>query len=248
MSQSLRKGIDTLLFMSSRKSVGVTEVAEALDVNKSTAFRILDTLLSYDMVEQNKDNKKYKLGPAILQLSQRYNKNFSIIEVAKPVMERLAGEIRESVHLCVLANNSAVVIEQVISSSRLVVSAKIGNREPLHCSSVGKCLLAHAPDEIRNAILDIMTFDSFTPYTINNKESLAVELAKIREAGFAVDDRELSLDIKCVAVPIWDANGLCVYTLGTSGAAGRMTEEKIEKILPLLSKAAATISLGYKHN
>lgn len=241
MSQSLKKGIEALLFLASRKSVGVTELADKLQINKSTAFRILDTFLEANMVEKNKETLKYKLGPAILRLSEQYYKNFNIIAVAKPIMEKLAADIRESVHLCVCSNNSAVIIEQIMSDSRLVVNAKIGNIEPLHCSSVGKCLLAFAPDETRGKMIAGIDFEVFTDKTISEKEMLLSELEEVRLKGYSVDDGELSPDIKCVAVPVFDECGACVYSLGTSGAKSRMTQEKIERIIPLLLKAAKDI-------
>ncbi len=241
MSQSLKKGIEALLFLASRKSVGVTELAEELDVNKSTAFRILDTFLEANMVEKNKETLKYKLGPAILQLSEQYYKNFNIIAMARPVMERLAMQIRESVHLCVCSNNRAVIIEQIMSDSRLVVNAKIGNSEPLHCSSVGKCLLAFAQGELREKMISLITFDVFTEKTISNKEQLYLELEDVKAKGYAVDDGELSPDIKCVAVPVFDDRGVCSYSLGASGAVSRMSEEKLNGIVPLMLKAAKDI-------
>ncbi len=241
MSQSLKKGIEALLFLASRKSVGVTELAQELDVNKSTAFRILDTFLEANMVEKNKDTLKYKLGPAILRLSEQYYKNFNIIATAKPVMERLAADIRESVHLCVLANNSAVIIEQIMSDSRLVVNAKIGNSEPLHCSSVGKCLLAFAPEEDREKMISRISFEVFTKKTIRTKEQLNKEIESVRKQGYAIDDEELSDDIKCVAVPVFDEHRSCVYSLGTSGAASRMTEDKLARVIPFMLKSAKDI-------
>lgn len=241
MSQSLKKGIETLMFLASRKSVGVTELADELIVNKSTAFRILDTFLEAGMVEKNSETLKYKLGPAILQLSEQYYKNFNIIALAKPIMEKLAADIRESVHLCVCSNNRAVIIEQIMSDSRLVVNAKIGNSEPLHCSSVGKCLLAFAPAETRGKMIEGIDFEIFTDKTIGSKEMLLSELEDISQKGYAVDDGELSLDIKCVAVPVKDERGACVYSLGASGAKSRMTQEKLDRIIPLMLKAAKDI-------
>lgn len=241
MSQSLKKGIEALLFLASRKSVGVTELADELGVNKSTAFRILDTFLEADMVEKNSETLKYKLGPAILALSEQYYRNFNIIALAKPIMESLAAEIRESVHLCVCSNNRAVIIEQIMSDSRLVVNAKIGNSEPLHCSSVGKCLLAFAPAETREKMIEGIDFEVFTDKTISDKESLISELEDVRLKGYAVDDGELSPDIKCVAVPVRDERGACAYSLGASGAKSRMTQEKQGRIIPLLLKAANDI-------
>jgi DNA-binding IclR family transcriptional regulator len=241
MSQSLKKGIDALLFLAGRKSAGVTELAEALRVNKSTAFRILDTFLEANMVEKNKDTLKYRLGPAILRLSEQYYHNFNIIESARPVMERLSAEIRESVHLCILANNSAVIIEQILSNSRLIVNAKVGNSEPLHCSSVGKCLLAFTSEENREKMIDHITFNVFTEKTITDKEKLNEEIKRVQELGYAIDDEELSKYIRCAAVPVFDERGVCIHSLGASGAASRMTDEKINRIVPLLLKAANNI-------
>jgi len=241
MSQSLKKGIDALLFLANRKSAGVTELAEALKVNKSTAFRILDTFLEANMVEKNKDTLKYRLGPAILRLSEQYYHNFNIIESARPVMERLAAEIRESVHLCILANNSAVIIEQMLSNSKLVVNAKVGNSEPLHCSAVGKCLLAFTSEENREKMISGISFNVFTEKTIKEKEKLNEEIKRVQELGYAIDDEELSEHIRCVAVPVFDERGMCIHSLGTSGASSRMTDEKINRIVPLLLKAAKSI-------
>ena len=246
MSRSLQKGIDALLFLASRKSAGVTEVAEALRVNKSTAFRILNTFLKANMAEKNKDTLKYRLGPAVLKLSEQYYRNFNIIENSRPVMEKLSAEIHESVHLCVLANNSAVIIEQIMSSSRLVVNAKVGNNEPLHCSAVGKCLLAFSTEEKMEAMISDLPFMAFTGKTMMDRETLRAELRRVREAGYAIDDEELSVDIKCVAVPVFNERGVCIYSLGVSGAASRMTGEKIDHIIPLMSRASGSILAGMK--
>jgi len=241
MSQSLKKGIDALMFLAARRSAGVTELAEELKVNKSTAFRILDTFLNSNMVEKNRETLKYRLGPAILRLSEQYYQNFNIIESARPVMEKLAAEIRESVHLCILANNSAVIIEQIVSNSRLVVNAKVGNSEPLHCSSVGKCLLAFTSEENREKMIGNISFDTFTEKTIRDKNGLNAEIKRVQKQGYAIDDEELSEHIRCAAVPVFDEHGMCIHSLGASGAASRMTDEKINRIVPLLLKAANNI-------
>ena len=241
MSQSLQKGIEALMFLSSRKSVGVTELAEKLGTHKSTAFRILDTFLAANLAEKNPATLKYTLGPTVLRLSEQYYKNYGLITTARPVIEQLVTELRESVHLCVCSNNSAVVIEQVLSNSRLIVNAKVGNREPLHCSSVGKCLLAFVPEKNREEMLDSISYDSFTEKTIASRNALLEEIEKIKRQGYALDDGELNADIKCVAVPVFDKRGACVYSLGASGAASRMTREKMDRMVPLMIKAAREI-------
>lgn len=241
MSQALRNGLDALLFVASSKSVGVTELAAELGVDKSTASRVLATLQDADMVAKQQDTLRYSLGPAVLQMYEQYHRNLGVTVVARPVMERLATEIRESVHLGVLANDQAVIVEQVLSDSRLVVNAKVGGSEPLHCSSVGKCLLAFAPDGTRERLLTGLPLEAHTGSTITGLDRLLGELERIRQLGYATDDEELSPGVRCVAVPIRDSRGACVSALGTSGAAGRMTESKLNHVVPLMLSAAREI-------
>lgn len=247
MSQSLERGLQALLFLSTRKSIGVTELADELKINKSTAFRILETLQKFNMVEQNKQTSKYKLGPAILKCSEQLYKNLNIISLARPIMTKLAEEVGESVHLCILSNDSAVVIEQIMTNSRLIVNAKIGNAEPLHSSSVGKCLLAYSDEQLREQIISRLTFTKYTEKTITSVERLREELSKILINGYALDDNEISDEIKCIAAPIFNHMGEVHYSMGISGPSGRMNNDKIEMIIPKLIKATnmLSIQLGY---
>ena len=241
MSQSLQNGIDALLLLTTRKTVGVTELADELNISKSTASRVLAALQDANLLERNRETSKYNLGPAILRLCEQYQRSQSVIAIARPFMERLMQEIHESVHLGVLANEQAVVIEQVVSDSRLVVNAKVGGTEPLYCSSVGKCLLAFAPDDTRGKALAETTLVARTSKTITNMGRLLKELDRIKQVGYAMDDEELSPDIKCLAVPIRNNRGAYAYALGTSGAASRMTDEKLNRVIPLMLKAAKDI-------
>jgi len=247
MSESLKKGIDALLFLSSKKSAGVTEIALALNINKSTAFRIMRTYLDSNMVEKVKETGKYRLGPATLKLSQQYYNNFCAVTVAKPVMSQLCEVTGESSHLCIYSNNCAVVIEQIIANSRPAVNAKIGNAEPLHCSAVGKCLLAFSDPERQAQMLAQIKFEKYTANTLSDEAALKAELDEITKKGYAVDLGELLPEIRCVAAPIFNNRGECYYSIGISGAASRMTDEVIASAGALLVKAASSVSaeLGF---
>lgn len=237
MSKALENGIAVLEIISSKRACTITEIAEALSLNKSTVSRIIKTFIQKDMVELNRSSRMYSIGPAILQMSNRYYKARNIIGQIKGVMENLCKQVEESVHLCALSNDVAVVVEQVESASRLVVNAKIGNREPLHASSVGKCLLAFVSDKEREHMLAKLQFERFTPKTICDKKTLLEELEKIRRQGFALDDNELTSDVRCVAMPIFDARGKCVYSLGVSGANSHMTPMKVREIIKKMKAA-----------
>ncbi|NCA66849.1 MAG: IclR family transcriptional regulator [Clostridia bacterium] len=249
MSQSLERGLDALLFLSTRKSVGVTELAKELTINKSTAFRILETLQRYNMAEKNKETSKYKLGPAILKLSQQLYKNLNIISAARPLMTAYSAEVGEAVHLCILSNDSAVIIEQVMTDSRITVNAKVGKREPLHASSVGKCLWAFSEMEIKEKLLSSINYEKFTERTIVEADAMRKELDKIRETGYAVDDLELSEEIRCVAAPVFNHNGEALYAIGISGPAYRLKDQRLEAVASGLKAVAIKISeqLGYSN-
>lgn len=237
MSRALENGIAVLEVISSKRACTVTEIADALGINKSTVSRIIKTFIQKDIVEKNSSSRMYSIGPAILQMSNRYYKARNIVGQIKSVMEALCRQIEESVHLCALSNGAAVVVEQAESENRLVVNAKIGNREPLHASAVGKCLLAFVGEEEREAMLPNITFVRFTDKTICNTDALAAELRKIRLAGYSTDDNELTPNIRCVAVPVFDGRGRCIYSLGVSGTNSRMTPDKIRLIIEKMTAA-----------
>lgn len=247
MSQSLQNAIEALMFLSTKKSAGVTEIAGAIGVNKSTAYRIMQTFLINNMVEKNPETLRYKIGPAILRLSQQYYSNLNAASISKSYMARLSESFGESVHLCTLSNNRAVVVEQITAGGRLIANAKIGEAEPLYCSSVGKCLLAYADKDRQQRMLCETTFEKHTEKTITDETELQRELIKIKEKGFAVDDCELSEEIRCVGAPIFNSKGECSFSIGVSGAKSRMTQEKINKIAQELIKVSEAISgeLGY---
>jgi DNA-binding IclR family transcriptional regulator len=248
MIQSLERGIQALVFLSKRKTAGVTEVAEVLGVNKSTAHHILETLIGTNMVAQDKETAKYKLGPGILRLSDRLVKNLNIISTAKPHMAQLVEATGESAHLCMLSNDSAVVIGQVMTDSRLAVHAKIGNVEPVYCSSVGKCLLAYSEEDKLESIIARLNLEPFTKRTITEVQVLREELKEVVARGYAVDDGEVSEDIMCIAAPIFNNVGAVHYSLGISCPKSRVKGEKrIEKLTEEVTQTARKLSeqLGF---
>lgn len=247
MSKSLERGLQALLFLSTRKSVGVTELAKELSINKSTAFRILETLQNYNMAEKNKETAKYKLGPAVLKISQQIYKNLNVITVAKPIISAFSKEVGESVHLCILSNDSAVIIEQIMTDSRITVNAKVGKSEPLHASSVGKCLWAFSDNENKERMFLTVKYDKYTDKTITDEAAMRKELDKIAIEGYAVDNLELSEEIRCIAAPVFNHNKEAQYAIGISGPSYRIKDERLDYLAAGLKAVAARISerLGY---
>ena len=247
MIQSLDRGIKILLILSERNRVGVTEVAKELQVNKSTAFRLLETLLMNHLVEQDEGSGKYRLGIGVLRISEKLLGSFDIITTAKPFLTKLAETTHESAHLCVFSSGKVFVVDQVVSSEAMKVTVKIGKVEPLHCSAVGKCLMAFRLEREWPKLLDNMDWTAYTPATITSREQLVEELRQIKTVGYAVDREERTAGVRCMAAPIYNHRGEVVYCLGISGPSTRIRANKVEDYALKVKKVADQISakLGY---
>lgn len=248
MIQSLDRGLKILLLLTERKNVGVTELAKELQVNKSTAFRLLETLVMNFLVEQDESSGKYRLGIGVLRISEKMLNSFDIITISRPFLVKLAEATHESAHLCVFSSGKAFVIDQVVSSEAMKVTAKIGKIEPLYSSAVGKCLMAYRTEKERDKLLDKMEMTPFTPATITSREVLKEQLERIRKTGYAVDEEELTPGVRCMAAPIYNHRGEVINCLGISGPSTRMRAENIEEYANKVKKVADLISvkLGYK--
>jgi len=125
-----------------------------------------------NLAEQDEATGKYKLGIGVLRISERMINSFDIITISRSFLNKLVETTQESAHLCVLSSGKAFIIDQVISSEAMKVTAKIGKMEPLYCSAVGKCLLAYRPEKERNRLLDNLKLKPFTSATITSRGSI----------------------------------------------------------------------------
>lgn len=245
MIQSLDRGIQVLLLLAERNSMGVTELAEALGVDKSTASRLVETLRAHDMVRLDPETRKVRLGFRILHLGEALKDNLNVIAIARPMLMELSARINESVHFCAFNNNSVYVMDQVRSSKNYALSATVGMIEPIHCSSVGKCILAfRRPDTIR-ALLEDYTFIRYTEHTITTREALLENLESIRTLGYAVDDEEMAPGVRCLAVPVYDYRNSVRYSIGVSGPKENINsatmETYIKRMIETTRKLGAAI-------
>ena len=192
MIQSLERGMQALDFLTKRKNAGVTEIAGG--AGRQQKHRFSDSRNADGIQHGGAGSRvcEIQAGAGNSPVIRSPSENLNIVSAAKPVMARLVEETGESSHLCMLSNDSAVVIEQIMTDSRLTVHARIGNAEPIYCSSVGKCLLAFSEDAKRENLLSQIKFERFTKNTITDPESLKAQLRDIVEKGYALDDGEIS--------------------------------------------------------
>lgn len=242
MVQALDRGLRILEILSEKTEMSITELAEMLNVDKSTVSRLVETLRQHDMVQLNKSTKKYRMGFRILHFGKSLEKNLNIIDIARPILKDVSEKLNENVHLCAFNNTMAYVIDQVVRDSAYSISATIGMIEPMHASSVGKCILAYRPEHTLRQMLHNYEYTRYTEKTIQDEDALLRELAKIKRQGFAMDDEEVSVGIRCVAVPIFSYGNQVRYSIGISVPISLMTEQNVKRYIEKLSRAATKIS------
>lgn len=242
MVQALSRGLRILEIISENGAMTITEIARVLEVNKSTASRLVETLCYHDMVQLNKNTRKYQLGLRVLNLGTSLENNLDIIDIARPIIHSVAEELNQSVHICAFNNARTYVVDQVVCGSSYSLSATIGMIEPMHASSVGKCILAYRRKDVLDNMLEDYEFVKYTEHTIQNKETLEKELEKIRMQGYAVDREEIAYGVCCVAVPVFGIGKRVRYSIGISGTVAHMTEEKVRLYVERLNYAARKIS------
>ena len=247
--KSVSRALDIITILSLKKGgLGVTEIANQIDINKSSVYRILSTLVQYGYVEQDGESGRYKLGYKFLEISSKLLESIDLRNEARPFLQQLENQTNEVIHLVVFDQSEVVYIEKLEGNEILRMHSKVGKRAPMHCTSVGKAILAHLPLDVVSSIIDRKGLPVHTDYTIINKDDLFKELEDIRERGYALDLQENEYGITCIAVPIFDYTGQVVSAISISGPTMRMTEERLEQLKQPIIQIGQQISnrLGYE--
>jgi DNA-binding IclR family transcriptional regulator len=209
--------------------VSVTEIAEEFDVDKSSASRMLQTLANYGFSEKDRVTQRYVLGPQIVRLSRLALTRMPLRETAKPFLNQLA-------------KGKALYIDQEDSPNPLSVSSGVGTLSPLHCTALGKVLLAYCNAPIGDNL------ETYTVRTITDPISLQHHLETVCNQGYAVDDEEHHPGVRCIAVPVYDFRDRCVAAIGVSGPTSRLTLEELPRTVETVIQIVDGLNkrLGFK--
>ena len=248
MVKSVYRAVKILDVLSSEGEKSVTEISTILSFPKSSVHEITSTLLATGILEKDSDRNKYSLGLKLFELGKQAQANLEISKVAIPSLRSLHEQFDETVHLTVLDRKEVLYIECFESTKQLRTYSVIGIRAPLHCTAVGKAILAYLDDGEVEEIIRSMGLPRFTQNTITDRERLNAEVRKIRNSGFATDVMEHEEGVCCVGAPVRNHTGQVVASISVSGPSQRMTAARIEEIAPLVMERAAEISrrVGYK--
>ncbi|NXY93693.1 IclR family transcriptional regulator [Streptomyces sp. BR123] len=245
--QSVDRAVTVLEILAQRGEAGVSEVAEEIDVHKSTAFRLLGALEARGLVEQATERGKYRLGFGIVRLAGAVTGRIDITQEGRPVCERLAEELGETVNIAVLEEQYAINLCQVRGPGAVTAHNWVGQLTPLHATSSGKVLLAHLPAKQRVQLLAEAGLKKYTPSTLTARTKLEKNLAEALERGYAMTFEEYEIGLHAMAAPIRDRDGVVLAAISASGPSYRFTEERMRELAPRLMAGAQEISRRMGH-
>jgi IclR family KDG regulon transcriptional repressor len=247
MLQTIQKAGELLeLFDRDHTEWGVREAATKLKIAKSSAHDLMSSLAELGFLNRTEENR-YRLGWRLVTLSETLLATTELRKEAHPVMEELAAQYQETIHLAVLDGTQAVYVNKLEGKQAVRVElTSLGARLYAHCSALGKVLLAYSSEEEVKRIIQTAGLPGFTPNTITDEVELAQALAKIRKQGYAYDLEEILIDLCCVAAPIYNYTGQVIAAISMSIPAYRFRRSQTE-YRDAIVRAAKSISerLGY---
>jgi IclR family transcriptional regulator, acetate operon repressor len=239
--QSVHRAVSILQVLALHGAAGVTEIAEALGVHKSTVFRLLATLESRGLVEQNSERGRYRLGYGVVQLAAGATKMDDLSLLSRPICRQLAETVRETVNVVVHDGRAVISIAQVLGTPAITTVNWIGQRTPLHATSAGKVFLAHMDPERLDALL-AEGLETYTPHTIVDPATLKQQLALVRERGYAATMDEHEIGLAAIGAPIRTLDGQVIAAVTASGPTFRINEDTLPDLAEHVLAAAAEIS------
>lgn len=247
MSQSVQRAI-TLIQRSAERPLSLTEAAEVLGVHKSTALRLLQTLEAARFVRKTGAGT-YVFGGGLIELSELTLGSMDLRQHAGKLLRDLQRSTGHTVHLAQLTGDEIIYIDKVDSSANPTVQlpSRVGHAVSIYASGVGKVILAFLPRQERERLLAYVSLEQYTPTTITDRDSLEVELASVRQRGWAVDNGEKDSFAVCIGVPVRDSRGQVVAAISLSTVEVVATLEQLKRNLPRLVATARAVSaeLGY---
>lgn len=240
---SVRKALEILCaFTPETSRLAVSDLSRALSIPKSTVHNLLHTLQNLQFLEQDPADRSFALGPKVFELGLLFSRSMTLIRQAFPHMRRLADQTKETVKLAMLTHGEGLVLEAIESPYQLHTRGDIGRRAALHCSSLGKALLASLSDPEITEIVAQRGLARFTNRTITQLSRLQEEVRGIRSSGYALDWEENEEGVCCAAVAIADASGRTSSAVSISGPTSRISEGRLVEFAQMVAETARAIS------
>lgn len=221
--------------------LSLSEICQRMSLHKSTAHRSLMVLERSALIERTQENR-FRLGLKLYELGNRAVEQIDLRARVQPFFRRLSTQVGETVHLSVLQKTSVVYLDKAEPNRRVCMSSKIGTSNPVYCTSMGKAMLAFQPEEVMEQIIAKIRFVRYTTKTLTSREALLKALDRIRRRGYAIDDEEIEVGVRCVGAPIFDESRRVIAAVSVSGPASRITVQSVPAIAEHLLRCCRDIS------
>jgi DNA-binding IclR family transcriptional regulator len=238
---SLERGLKVLELLGEKGSLSVSEVAAHLGMHRSAAHRFLATLKELGYVVQN-SSLRYHLSFRLFELGMAMVNALGIRHIARPFLEELAQISNETVNLGHWDGKEIVYIDKVKSREVLLMDLAIGTRVPAYCSAMGKAILAFRATDEQRAFVNATPFEPLTPKTNTDPQKFLLELARIRDKGFAVDEEEMVSGIRCLAAPVFHYGEYPEYAVSLSGPTSRLPDDQMARLSQEVKRVSKEMS------
>jgi len=245
--RSVSRAVRILEAFSDGKLFTVTELSRTLKLPKSSLFEILATLVAEGMVAKDDETNQYHLGLKLLGLASSARQGLEVSRAAQPLLKRLNETLNETVQLTILDKDEVLYVDGFESTKQLRTFFSLGDRAPLHCTAVGKAILAFLPKTEIRRIIRSKGVQRFTSNTLSDERRLFVDLERTVARGYSIDNVEHEEGVRCVGAPVRNRQGEAFAAISVSGPSHRLLPERDKEIARLVVDAAEEISrrLGY---
>jgi DNA-binding IclR family transcriptional regulator len=223
------------------RPLALGDIARMTGLDKSATHRMLATLVAAGYVRQAQDSRRYSLSYRVVSLSRNLLADDEVVRLARETLEAISAETGEGVHLAVLDGMETVLVQRVKGSQLVAVDFQVGDRSRLHCTSIGKALLAHQAEADVERVIEA-GLPALTANTITEPAAFRRELRQVRERGYAIDDREMYDYMRCLAVPVFERDTPVRMGISCSGPDGRFTHEYLEHLRGPMLAASRELS------
>lgn len=241
---SVLKVFNILSALAEQKEIGVSELSQRLMMSKATTYRFLQTMKTLGYVEQEGEADKYALTLKLFEVGAKALEHVDLIKLANREMETVHKVTQETLHLGALEENAIIYLHKIDSSYQLRMYSRIGRRNPLYSTAIGKVLMSEMPKEEVYELLKDVEFVKHTEKTHANIDQLWEELCVVREQLFGEDNEEQEPGLRCIAVPVYDRFDKAIAAVSMSFPIIRFNEEKKAEYVALLHTAARNISMA----
>jgi IclR family KDG regulon transcriptional repressor len=230
------------------QELSVSEIGTKTGLHRSTAHRILMALEYNDLIKQNPSTGKYHLGIKLFKLGHQAVSQLNLREICRPFLSRLMNDTKETIHLAVLDDDQVLYLDKVEGPHALRMPSRVGRYIPTYCTSLGKAMLSCLDDQEVKSILRRQTLKPHTENTVKNINQLLADLRSVRKRGYAVDNEEIEIGLRCVGAPLRDYTGGMVGAISVAAPSARLSEKNTPVTGRMIIAIAAEISeqLGFE--